>query len=235
MVFVYTVLHAICVCMSTKVVLSIRVHLNFEVLLHSHKNCLSSSLQMVELWVSMSQEKLFYSSSSSKGRQDRSYHHCLTDEKDGTESHRTRMRLHSWLGLDWDLRHCISCPSKVLLLAHLSLQLLSSIRHLFCFHQMPGTLHSRVCVHTCVCSLGAVCALYVISMHGVLVCPLGLTGPCNSRRKPQLGFNCLVIPRSLGCSISPESQLDRKAALVSGTDPQVVGTAQKSKPSELQP
>lgn len=54
MVFVYTVLHAICVCMSTKVVLSIRVDLNFEVLLHSHKNCLSSSLQMVELWVSMS-------------------------------------------------------------------------------------------------------------------------------------------------------------------------------------
>lgn len=81
MVFVYTVLHAICVCMSTKVVL-IRVHLNFEVLLHSHKNCLSSSLQMVELWVSLCPRKnYFILPVVLKGGGDRSYHHCLTDEK----------------------------------------------------------------------------------------------------------------------------------------------------------
>lgn len=153
--------------MATKVVLSICI--DFEVLLHSHKNCLSSSLQMVELWVSMSWEKLFYSSSSSKGRQDRSYHHCLTDEKDRTERHRTRLRLHSWLGLDWDLRPCISCPSKVLPLAHLSPQLLS-IRETFILFPLHARHIALMCLSSYMCVFSGCCVCTLCNFYAQSPC-----------------------------------------------------------------
>ena len=52
--FVYSIAWHMCLHGNKSSTFYLHRLLDFEVLLHSHKNCLSSSLQMVELWVSMS-------------------------------------------------------------------------------------------------------------------------------------------------------------------------------------
>lgn len=115
-----TILHDICVCMSIvdkNSTFYVHILLTFKGLLHIQKNCLSSSLQMVEslCYIKRTSDfsilrEIFYFivTIALQCRQDKCYYYYFTDEKKGTERARDFHEVTS-LVLEWNLRLCISC------------------------------------------------------------------------------------------------------------------------------